>query len=164
MTTIIVVSDSHGLTKDLEEIYFRHKDEAEYFIHCGDSGLDEDHPILAPYICVNGNCDYYGFSNEYLFKVEGLNILVVHGHYQKVKAKLDYLYKYAKEKNSDIVLYGHTHIPKISEYPDMLMINPGCILSNRFKGRTYAKIKLSKDTINVQHLDVVTGLKIEIFT
>src|SRR5690554_3698912 len=124
MTRIIVVSDNHGLDKELEDICFKHKDEATYFIHCGDSSMTKNHPILKPFLCVHGNCDISRFPKELFFQVEGVKILVLHGHQHSVKYSYDVLYYYAKEKGANLVLFGHTHSPTIYEYDNITFVNP----------------------------------------
>mgnify|MGYP000918759802 CR=1 FL=1 len=162
MTKILIVSDNHGLVKELENIYFRHKVDTEYFIHCGDSELTVNHPILEPYECVKGNCDFHQFPKEYFFQVEGKNILVLHGHYHNIKYGYDMLYHYALERNCDFVFYGHTHFPSVNQYHEIVFINPGSILANRgIRGRSYALLELNGDSFKVKFYDVVTGLALK---
>ena len=37
---VLIVSDSHGLTTELEKLMENYQDEVDLFIHCGDSELD----------------------------------------------------------------------------------------------------------------------------
>jgi|SRR5690554_5621357 len=160
MTKIIVVSDNHGLDKEIEDIYFRYKDNVSFFIHCGDSAMSSNHPILKPYICVKGNCDYSKFPNELFFEVEKKKILVVHGHHHSIKYNYDVIYQYAKSKGANLVFFGHTHFPTVYEHHDIIFINPGSILANRgIRGRSYALVEIVDGKVNVQHLDVITGTK-----
>ena len=39
---VLFVSDSHGLTAELEILVEKHQDEVDLFIHCGDSELAPD--------------------------------------------------------------------------------------------------------------------------
>ena len=43
---VLFVSDSHGLTAELEKLVENHQDEVDLFIHCGDSELDPDDPAI----------------------------------------------------------------------------------------------------------------------
>ncbi len=157
MTKIVVVSDNHGLVKELEEIYFRYKDIASYFLHCGDSEMDENHPIFKIYKAVNGNCDEYSFPNELILEVENNKILVVHGHYHSVKYDLSNLLGCALEKEIDIVLFGHTHYPIVLKQGNITFVNPGSILANRgIRGRSYAVIDINHHEIKVKHYDAIT--------
>lgn len=48
MTSVLITSDSHGLTKELEEMKEKHT--VDLYIHCGDSELDFDAAELSPFI------------------------------------------------------------------------------------------------------------------
>ncbi|TXK90073.1 metallophosphoesterase family protein, partial [Parageobacillus sp. SY1] len=47
---VLIVSDSHGLTNELEEIVARHHHEANALIHCGDSVLPFDQKEIARFL------------------------------------------------------------------------------------------------------------------
>ncbi len=46
---ILIISDSHGLTDELQTIAKRHAAEVDMMIHCGDSELETNHPALEGY-------------------------------------------------------------------------------------------------------------------
>ncbi len=123
---VAVLSDSHNkvdLTK--EAIDFLKSQGAQYLVHAGDLCLRENLELLKestlPYVCVYGNNDNslvrlsneYKIENEpYLFKIED------------VKFKLMHLPFYLNA-DSDVVIFGHTHIFE-SEYKEgTLFLNPG---------------------------------------
>lgn len=163
MNKIVIVSDNHGLFKELEDIYTMYKNDASYFLHCGDSEMDENHPLFNIYKSVNGNCDDHSFSNKLILEVEGKKILVIHGHYHSVKYNLTSLFFYATENNIDIVCFGHTHYPLVEKYENITFINPGSILANRgIRGRSYAILEIDNNNISVKHYDVVTNKEYEI--
>lgn len=157
MTKVIVLSDSHGLVNELESIYKFHQDESNFFIHCGDSALSKNHPVLKPYFCVRGNCDFSNFPNELILHIENKKILIVHGHHHDIRYNYDTLYNYAKSHNCELVFYGHTHYPEVYRYKDITFINPGSVLANRgIRGKTYAIVDIDNDNISVKHIDVLT--------
>ena len=43
---VLIVSDSHGLTTELEKLKAKYQGEVEHFIHCGDSELEADDPAI----------------------------------------------------------------------------------------------------------------------
>lgn len=108
-------------------------------------------PLKDRIICVKGNCEaevdqmVLDFKiHDFLdLKINGLNTHLEHGHH------LD-LYK----GKSDIVLYGHTHIPVIHANGNQLFINPGSItLPKEGSKRGYAiwdDNKITLYTINKQ--------------
>ncbi len=52
MTKILIISDSHGWTEELEIVKQRHKDEVDYMIHCGDSELSNAHREISGFVTV----------------------------------------------------------------------------------------------------------------
>ena len=107
---VLIVSDSHGLTMELEKIEKRHKEEADLFIHCGDSELDADHVAIIDYVTVRGNCDRdERFPNEAVKRVGNQNLFITHGHRYSVKSDLMSLSYKAREVGADIVCFGHSH-------------------------------------------------------
>ncbi len=127
---IIVMSDSHGNYRAVEEIIQRNLN-ADMFIHLGDGERELDKAIVKfPHINVfhtKGNCDYGSFSQSTLeLGLEyGHGLIATHGHLYGVKYSLEDLKKSAIKSKSDIILYGHTHI-RYNKYEDGLYIlNPG---------------------------------------
>lgn len=126
---ILVVSDTHGDTFTLKKAVLS-QPSAEVIIHCGD-GEDQSNWLKENFpekmvIAVKGNCDWCSnLPATEEITLEGKKIFITHGHLYNVKYTLTNLYFTAKEKNADIVCFGHTH-NAISEYSDGLYIlNPG---------------------------------------
>ena len=87
-------------------------------------------------VAIRGNCDAYvdemvldfKFNDSMDLKINGLNAHLEHGHF------LD-----SYNGNSDIVLYGHTHILKIEKKDNKIYFNPGSItLPKNNTPKTYA--------------------------
>ena len=110
MSKVLVVSDSHGLTKELEVIRERHLDEVDLMIHCGDSQLMADNKAMTGYLTVLGNCDFSGYPLETITEISGRKIFITHGHRYSVKTSLMNLVYKAEEVNADIVCFGHSHV------------------------------------------------------
>ncbi|MFF2447752.1 metallophosphoesterase family protein [Neobacillus sp. NPDC058068] len=157
MSKVLVVSDSHGLTKELEVLKERHKGEVELMIHCGDSELSPDDKAISGYLTVLGNCDFGGgYPLEATSEVAGRKFLVAHGHRYSVKSSLMNLNYKAKEVKADIVCFGHSHVLGAEVIDGILFLNPGSIRLPRGRmEKTYVildlldeKIKLSVFEIN----------------
>jgi len=120
--TLLILSDSHGRPDRIREAITRTRPDGILF--AGDGLRDlasapvEDHPLWA----VRGNCDWMlapvivGGSvlepaNEELLTVEGVRILLMHGHTYGVKGSLGVAIARAVQQNADILVFGHTHIP-----------------------------------------------------
>lgn len=161
---VLIISDSHGLTKELAEIRARHHD-VDKAIHCGDSELTEDDLNLTSYRVVGGNCDWNGFfPNDIVFKHGGLNFLITHGHLYDIKRSLMKLDYKAQETKADIVCFGHSHVAYAEIFNDRLFINPGSIrLPRHFVKQSYVILEWDKpDEISVQFYDA-NGLEITEF-
>ena len=49
---VLIVSDSHGLTTELEKLKENYQDEVDLFIHCGDSELEADDRAIHSFVAV----------------------------------------------------------------------------------------------------------------
>lgn len=143
MQKILIVSDSHRLTKELEMIKNRHK--ANFYIHCGDSELANNHPAIQDFTIVEGNCDYPGeFNIEEQLTVNGLDIYITHGHLYRVKTNLLPLTYRAEELDANIVCFGHSHVAGVEKIDGRIYMNPGSIRSPR-RRREKSYVLLSVD-------------------
>ena len=133
---ILILSDSHGARRNVE-LALEQQPTAEVVIHLGD-GADDleyaryEYPEKAFYqVC--GNCDRCcEFPVEDSVTLEGHKILFTHGHAFRVKSTLEDLYSHAKQKEADVVLFGHTHRP-VTGYDDGLYwMNPGSVREGNY--------------------------------
>ncbi|MBB6445639.1 metallophosphoesterase [Bacillus benzoevorans] len=156
---VLVVSDSHGLTSELEQLRERHGEEVELFIHCGDSELSADHPALINYAVVRGNCDGDGrHSAELLQEAGNRKILITHGHRYSVKSGMMKLSYKARESGADIVCFGHTHYLGAEMVYDTLFINPGSIrLPRGRRERTYVILEILENEYKLKVYDYDKG-------
>lgn len=128
---ILVLSDSHGMTDMIEEIFLLEQPDAA--LHLGDyaSDLDElkkSRPGGEMY-AVRGNCDWRAAAPGRLIKeLDGLKLLMVHGHMQQVKTGLERLYFTALEAGADAALFGHTHLPFLQSENGLTLLNPGAAM------------------------------------
>lgn len=143
---VLIVSDSHGLRKELQELKNFHED-VDLFIHCGDSELSPQDPVLEGFEIVQGNCDFNGnFPNQLLLNAQDHKIFVTHGHLYQVKSNLLNLHYKAQEMNANIVCFGHSHLLGVEKIDKTLFINPGSIrLPRGRKEKTYVIIDIEKD-------------------
>lgn len=76
----------------------------------------------------------------------GHHILLTHGHYYYVTLDTAMLGSDAGARGFDIVLYGHTHRPKIEERGGVILANPGSVAYPRQEGRkpSYIIMKLER--------------------
>ncbi|MCD4840327.1 metallophosphoesterase [Neobacillus sedimentimangrovi] len=155
MSKVLVVSDSHGLTKELETIRERHLSDVDLMIHCGDSQLDPDHPALTGYFTVGGNCDFGGFPQELVSDFAGKKFFITHGHRYSVKTSLMNLKYKAEEVGAEIVCFGHSHVLGAEVVGGTLFLNPGSIRlpRERFE-KTYVILDLNGDKVEMSVFDI----------
>jgi uncharacterized protein len=156
---VLFVSDSHGLTAELEILVEKHQGEVELFIHCGDSELAPDHPALQNYVVVGGNCDFDDrFSEDIVKKIGNKTIFITHGHKYSVKSSLMKLAYKAREANADIACFGHSHFLGAEMAQGILFINPGSIrLPCGRKEKTYVIVEIVEAGYELRVYDLNSG-------
>lgn len=151
---ILVVSDSHGDVLSLR-LAIEAQAKARMIIHLGDGERDMDavsHLLEGMKVVqVRGNTDFGVFSpNSCIETVEGKRLYCTHGDRENVKGGTGELKKIARDKEADIVLFGHTHVPA-SEYDDGLyLFNPGSIRQGQ-----YGVVDITKAGIVCIHMKAV---------
>lgn len=146
---ILVVSDTHGDEQVLEELVAS-QPEAQTVIHLGD-GASEAQAVAdrfpdRTFYFVRGNCDWASAARDIPLmreeKVAGKRIFFTHGHEYEVKRDFYRVVCAAKERNADVLLFGHTHVP-LCEYDDGLyLLNPGSL--SRGINRTYGIVDITR--------------------
>ena len=128
---IIVVSDTHGSYRSFKQVMQLNRN-ADIVVHCGDSRNEVDEIKLEfpdkVYYTVKGNCDFGSMlplTEE--FTVDGVHFLATHGHVYNVKYGLLDLLMAAKEKQADVVLFGHTHSAHDELVDGIRLFNPGSL-------------------------------------
>ncbi|MED4203150.1 metallophosphoesterase family protein [Neobacillus mesonae] len=150
MSKVLIVSDSHGLTKELEFIRERHLQEVDLMIHCGDSQLMPDNKAITGYFTVAGNCDFGSFPEELISDVAGKKFFITHGHRYSVKSSLMPLKYKAQEVSADIVCFGHSHVLGAEVVDGTLFVNPGSIRLPRGRSeKTYVILDLLDNRIKM---------------
>ncbi len=129
---ILVLSDSHASLGFMRRCIEVTKPRA--VIHLGDfyddgTAMQEEFPHI-PFYQVPGNCDMYRSyitdPETRLVELDGVRLLITHGHRHWVKQSLHRLLADARESNVQGVLFGHTHIHVCQQEEDGLwVINPG---------------------------------------
>jgi putative phosphoesterase len=153
---VLIMSDSHGLTKEIADIVNRHKNEVEFMFHCGDSELSAKSTELKSFQGVKGNCDFGSdLPNELLIDVNGISLYLTHGHLYNVKSTLMNLKYRALELNAKIACYGHSHIAGAELIDGILFINPGSIrLPVMRKQKTYVILEVVGNKANIMFYEV----------
>ena len=119
--TLLILSDSHGHPDRISEAIRRVRPDGILF--AGDGLRDLTYcDIPCPLWVARGNCDRTAFplivggelleaEEEMLVTVEGVRILLTHGHRYGVKSSLGAAVARASLLQADALVYGHTHLP-----------------------------------------------------
>ncbi len=139
--SILILSDTHGLVREVKEVVERHK--AEMVFHCGDYCVDHQREPFSGMKLVKGNCDFPSdVPTERKTSWKGLTIPQTHGHLFGVKSSLLRLHYRAEETGANVVLFGHSHVPGCAVERDILFLNPGSLqLPRGYDVPTYAILK-----------------------
>ncbi len=117
---ILVISDTHGNPNKILKALSCQVKKPNYLLFLGDGIRDlaycDFHGDISVY-SVLGNCDFctsigtLEAETEHIIDINGIRIMMTHGHKYHVKyGDTDIIYA-AQEKGVDILLFGHTHIP-----------------------------------------------------
>lgn len=133
MFRALVLSDSHRDFVSLAAAIHLHR-EADMVFFLGDGESDLHTTAVGKeladkkFTAVCGNCDYYSeLPKEVLLPLSGKRFFALHGHTRFVKYGMEALLDAAHEKEADIVLYGHTHIPRAERIDGIYFLCPGSI-------------------------------------
>ncbi len=146
--SLLVLSDSHGHPDRVREVIHRVRPDGILF--AGDGVRDLTYCNLpCPLWAVRGNCDWLTSplildgealspADEELITLEGVRILLMHGHQYGVKGGPGAAIAHAIQRDADVLIFGHTHIPlelhlssdRADEYAvskPLSVLNPGSL-------------------------------------
>lgn len=143
-----------------------HRD-AEVVFFLGD-GLADIEPLIndksRAFLVVRGNCDTSEILGDCFVKnVDSINLLgyritFTHGNLYGVKYGLDGVIKLALDTSSDIVLFGHTHIPIEKYIPldegGIYLFNPGSISGGFSHKGSYGIIDITDKGVLFSHGEI----------
>lgn len=135
MTRIGVMSDSHGSQTNVVSAAWEMKN-CSQIIHLGDHSDDAEalEGMTKASVCtVAGNCDWFADApTEAEFDVEGVHVFAAHGHREGVKNGMLHLSLKAQALGAKLVLFGHTHVPCMTEDGGIVFLNPGALRDGRY--------------------------------
>jgi uncharacterized protein len=134
---LLITSDIHGDLDALETVIRKHSD-ISIHLNAGDCCLEKQRCERYHMISVKGNNDYG--SDLPLFRVlefESMRILLTHGHMEHVKMSLERLRLKASIHQVDLVIFGHTHKPYLTQENGIIFLNPGALGDHRHSYAVY---------------------------
>lgn len=146
---VLIVSDTHRRNDNYLDLLDR-LHPIDMVIHCGDAEGSEyaiTEAANCPVMMVRGNNDFFAeVPRELEFNIDKYKVWVTHGHNYRVNMGTEALKQEARSRGVDIVLYGHTHKPRVEKEDDLIVVNPGSISYPRQDGRkpSYAIMELDR--------------------
>lgn len=154
-----IVSDTHGNLEAVRRVAYRFLEAGvDQVIHLGDDYADIGELSAAglQVIAVPGlYCPEYCASHIPRRRIEsfnGVQVLLTHTPCRHSSDQADDLDPENCPPGVSVVLYGHTHIPRIQEQGRVLRINPGHLKARDSRGypHTYALIIFDPDWVGVE--------------
>lgn len=147
-----VISDTHGLLRPEALEALRG---SQYIIHAGDVGAADILETLlsvAPVTAIRGNVDKEAWARRLpeteVVEIGGVSIYVLHD-----LAKLDLKPEAA---GFNVVVYGHSHVPKQETRHGVLYFNPGSAGPRRFKlPVTIGKLTISEGKVRGEIIPIL---------
>lgn len=136
---IAVVSDTHDKVPDL---LLPSLAEADAIWHLGDvTGtdiLDRFKALGKPLLVVRGNCDPAGCGWPWSLDLKAGNTKIRLIHIPPTDASFSF------GGRPDLLLHGHTHVPRDEVVAGIRFLNPGCITRPRADIRSFAWLELAE--------------------
>lgn len=157
MKKILVMSDTHGNTKIIDKILSTNI--YDISIHAGDYTCSSVFINSRFDYVVRGNNDFDNNSDELYFEIEGIKFNLQHGHLIGSYFQLDnydYMKKVLYDKKVDILIHGHTHVSKIFEYENGIVLNPGSTTFPRGGSqKSYAIITIDNQNVSCDIINIL---------
>ena len=125
-----VLSDTHHNLRAVDRAFrFFVAHDVKLVFHLGDVcsdilGKDIEYDVKV--VCVAGNVDGpTDYPHEAVIPVDGVNFFLTPGNTLGVSYSLAELVAKAREKDCQVALYGHTHMPYNANENGILVVNPG---------------------------------------
>ena len=153
---ILVFSDTHGRTERMLDVI--RETPHDMVVHLGDCVADARR-IEAEFPDENlryvaGNDLYDVMSRtptRALFAAGRIAVMAVHGHDYSVRATMSKLYETAKSLSVALVLYGHTHVPRVDTHDGVTMFSPGsCSLDRSRTGNSWGLVEVEGEKVKCQ--------------
>ncbi len=150
-----IISDTHGLLR-LEAV--RRLSGVDLIIHGGDIGrphIIEELRNIAPVTAIRGNVDNGDWAREYpeteRVRFAGQSIFVLH---DLKTLRIDPVMI-----GIDVIVSGHSHVPKIDTIGGVVFVNPGSAGPPRFKlPITLATLDVTADGLRpVKQVGIIAG-------
>lgn len=154
---ILVISDSHGMRRQLEKVINK-AGKIDMLIHLGD--VETDVEYIRKYAgcethIIRGNNDYnVDVPNEEILQIGKYKVWLTHGHRYHVNWDLETIADEAAGIGMDIVMFGHIHVPLVEYRGSVILVNPGSISLPRQNNRKGSYILMETDSEQEAHFSI----------
>ena len=149
-----LISDTHGLLRP--ELFELFRD-VDVILHAGDIGMLDlvtELEAIVPVHAVHGNTDDFEVRSRYgevaEVELEGVHITITHGHLLGSPTPRSLRTKFP---NTQLIMYGHTHVPLIDQNATPLVVNPGAAGPARFNVKPTVAI-LHLPSLEIEQLQI----------
>lgn len=156
---LVVFSDTHGSSYGMREVISMHPN-ADCYLHLGDGAAEFEslcQSMGLPHFGVKGNCDLAcDLPLSRVVSFGEFQVYMTHGHICQVKFSDTLLKIRGREAGADLILFGHTHLPRIEycggddEPHPFYLVNPGSLSSGSGRG-SFALIEIKGKNILISH-------------
>ncbi len=166
---ILVVSDTHGELNNVKRLVevCRAEIKPDVIVHLGDDSPDAEplRELNVPLYVVPGVYESHyrepSTKRRLIVELEGLRFLLSHTdtrHQNDPPEERD-PQEILNSGEVDVLLHGHTHIPKIELRGRKLVVNPGHLKTSDKKGYppTYAIMDIDSDRVKIVIREFFTG-------
>lgn len=155
MAKILVVSDTHsddGLPANLCLMRLIEGLKYDYIIHLGDiisrKVLEQLSQFANRLIAVSGEADKLTLPDKELMDIEGLRILMLHGHQKEIRGSR--LRSIADELRARVILMGHSHKAGVVDLGGIVMANPGTLTGYGNMPQTWIEMEVNAGEALIQ--------------
>jgi len=129
-----IISDTHGLLRPEVHDVFAKVDRILHAGDVGDASILDELQLVAPVTAVHGNTDDWAMRRRLPdvaeLRIDDFRFVITHGD-RFGSPKPDDLKQ--AWPDADVIIYGHTHRPLITDHPDFAVtLNPGSAGPRRF--------------------------------
>lgn len=159
---ILIVSDTHRRDGILQTVIEKTAP-FDMLIHLGDAEGSEDR--IAQWCkeqnencqvhIVLGNNDFFSMlDREKEISIGSYRAFLTHGHFYSVSVGTERLVDEGKDRNVNIVMFGHTHKPCLERKNGIVVLNPGSLSFPRQEGRKPSYMIMEIDAKGKDHYTI----------
>jgi putative phosphoesterase len=145
---LVICSDTHSDTDHrLRDRLAEDVADADVLVHAGDfttePALDAFHDATDRLVAVHGNADSTAVRNRLpeatTFEYDGYRLAITHTR----EGGTMELGVFGRSRDADLVVFGHSHQPTVTETEDLTLLNPGSHADPRGNRPGYAVLEVT---------------------